>query len=111
MSGVALKGSVINAPKSNVWMINKSRKNEDDHKYTYEPGTKWNPLNSNLMMNSIKVVVKQPIPEDVVPGDAFEDTMLLLEMLKEKKASENKKNKDEMIRAMAMQQKMKNMRK
>merc|ERR1719312_1377681 len=60
-------------------------------------------------MQSIKVVVNKPVPEDVETGDAFENTMLLLEILKEKKAAEKKKNKDEMIRAMAMQQKMKKM--
>merc|ERR1719348_994386 len=51
-------------------------------------------------MQSIKVVVNKPIPEDVDGGDAFENTMLLLEILKEKKAAENKMKKEEMIRTM-----------
>merc|ERR1712123_240053 len=41
------------------------------------------------------------MPQKIEKGDAFEDTMLLLEMLKE-----NKQLKEDQIRAMAMEKKM-----
>ena len=44
-------------------------------------------------MNFLKVLVKTPIPEKVKVDSSFEDTMLLLEMIKEKKQKENKKQK------------------
>ena len=43
-------------------------------------------------MQSIKVLVKDPIPSNVV-GGSFEDTMLLLEMVKEKQQKEKKELK------------------
>ena len=56
----------------------------------------WSPYNANLHMQGIKVLVKDPVPEKVQKGgDAFEDTMLLLEMIKERKKkteSEEKKS-------------------
>merc|ERR1712106_821467 len=50
------------------------------------------------------------MPKKIEKGDAFEDTMLLLEMMKEKKQKENKQLKEDQIRAMAMGKK-KNMTK
>eukprot|EP00091_Calanus_sinicus_P000975 TRINITY_DN10937_c0_g1_i3.p1 TRINITY_DN10937_c0_g1~~TRINITY_DN10937_c0_g1_i3.p1 ORF type:complete len:125 (-),score=39.23 TRINITY_DN10937_c0_g1_i3:25-399(-) len=67
----------------------------------------WSPYNADLHMQGIKVMVKEPMPKKVEKGDAFEDTMLLLEMMKEKKQKENKMQKEEMIRAMAMEKKRK----
>ena len=58
-------------------------------------------------MQGIKVMVKEPMPQKVQKGDAFEDTMLLLEMMKEKKQREKKQQKEELIRAMAMEKKRK----
>ena len=48
------------------------------------------------------------MPDKVKMDSSFEDTMLLLEMMKEKKQKENKKQKEERIRAMAMEKKLKN---
>ena len=56
-------------------------------------------------MQGIKVMVKEPMPKKIEKGDAFEDTMLLLEMMKEKKQKENKQQKEDQIRAMAMEKK------
>ena len=70
----------------------------------------WSPYNANLHMQGIKVMVKEPMPKKIEKGDAFEDTMLLLEMMKEKKQKENKQLKEDQIRAMAMEKK-KNMTK
>ena len=39
-----------------------------------------------------KVVVINPVPE-VKKGDAFEDTMLLIDMMKQQKQKENKQKK------------------
>merc|ERR1712123_555332 len=50
------------------------------------------------------------MPQKIQKGDPFEDTMLLLEMMKEKKQKENKQLKEDQIRAMAMEKK-KNMTK
>ena len=36
------------------------------------------------------VVVRDPIPEDIVPADAFEDTLLLLEFLRQLKIRERR---------------------
>ena len=46
-----------------------------------------------MNMQSIKVLVKNPVPQKVQVDSSFEDTMLLLEMMKEKKQKENKKQK------------------
>ena len=53
---------------------------------------KWTPYNAELQMQSIKVLVKDPIPTNV-GGGSFEDTMLLLEMVKEKQQKEKKELK------------------
>ena len=58
---------------------------------------KWSPYNANLHMQGIKVLVNDPMPQKIQKGDAFEDTMLLLEMMKEKKQKENKDKKVAMI--------------
>merc|ERR1712215_470576 len=77
-----------------------------DKKVEYgEQIEEWSPYNANLHMQGIKVMVKEPVPQEMQKGDAFENTMLLLEMIKEKKQKENKESKDEMIRAMAMEKK------
>merc|ERR1712142_160210 len=62
----------------------------------------WSPFNADLHMQGIKVMVKEPVPRKIQKGDAFEDTMLLLEMMKEKK-----QKKEDLIRAMAMEKKRK----
>ena len=65
----------------------------------------WSPYSANLHMQGIKVMVKEPMPQKIQKGDAFEDTMLLLETMKEKKQKENKQQKEDQIRAMAMEKK------
>ena len=86
----------------------------------------WTPYNAELNLQGIKVkkikmirafkqinqifkvLVKNPTPTKVKKDGSFEDTMLLLELMREKKQKENKMKKEEMIRQMAMEQKMKN---
>merc|ERR1719412_224166 len=58
-------------------------------------------------MQGIKVIVNNPVPEDHQNPDSFEDTLLLLDMVKEKRRKEMKDQKDEMIRQMALEQKKK----
>merc|ERR1719209_456586 len=66
-----------------------------------EDGQQWTPYNANMSMQGIKVLVKEPLPAEAKKsGDSFEDTMLLLDIVRENK-------KEEMIRAMAMEQKRK----
>merc|ERR1719460_2348834 len=70
-----------------------------------EDGQQWTPYNANMSMQGIKVLVKEPLPAEAKKsGDSFEDTMLLLDIVREKK---NENRKEEMIRAMAMEQKRK----
>merc|ERR1712025_1330806 len=80
---------------------------KEDWKYTVEnTAEEWTPYNSNLQMQGIKVVVNNPVPDiETKDGGAFEDTMLLLEIIKEKRQQEMKQIKEEKIRQMAMEQK------
>jgi len=75
-------------------------------KNEYGEMNEWTPYNAELQMQSIKVLVKDPVPSKVA-GGSFEDTMLLLEMIKEKQQKENKQLKEERIRKMAMEKKEK----
>merc|ERR1712083_77902 len=73
-----------------------------------EDGQQWTPYNANMSMQGIKVLVKEPLPAEAKKsGDSFEDTMLLLDIVRERKKKQNENKKEEMIRAMAMEQKKK----
>merc|ERR1719436_737930 len=73
-----------------------------------EDGQEWTPYNANMSMQGIKVLVKEPLPAEAKKsGDSFEDTMLLLDIVRERKKKQNENKKEEMIRAMAMEQKKK----
>eukprot|EP00092_Neocalanus_flemingeri_P027007 GFUD01029288.1.p1 GENE.GFUD01029288.1~~GFUD01029288.1.p1 ORF type:complete len:117 (+),score=28.52 GFUD01029288.1:145-495(+) len=67
---------------------------------------KWSPYNSNLHMQGIKVIVNNPVPE-VTKEDAFEDTMFLIDMMKQQSETNNKQKKETKIREMALEQKRK----
>ena len=45
------------------------------------------------MWTSLQVLVKEPLPEAKKSGDSFEDTMLLLDIVKERKQKENERTK------------------
>merc|ERR1712029_1181673 len=79
----------------------------EDYKYTYEQNKEWTPYNSNLHMQGIKVIVNNPVPESAKGSGSFGDTMLLLDIVKERKQNELKKEKEEKIRKMALEQKRK----
>merc|ERR1712168_202737 len=80
---------------------------KNDRKVEYGDSIEpWSPFNADLHMQGIKVMVKDPVPRKIQKGDAFEDTMLLLEMMK-KKQREKKQQKEDLIRAMAMEKKRK----
>merc|ERR1712227_1189266 len=100
-----LKGKILQKPKEHMWRINKQASKED-WKYTVEnTAEEWTPYNSNLQMQGIKVVVNSPnLEAHPKNGGAFEDTMLLLEIMKEKKQAEMKQMKEERIRQMALEQ-------
>lgn len=57
-------------------------------------------------MQGIKVIVKNPVPT-VKKGDAFEDTMLLIDMMKQQKEMNNQEKKEKRIRELALEQKRK----
>jgi len=79
---------------------------KNDRKVEYgDTIEEWSPFNADLHMQGIKVMVKEPVPVKIQKGDAFEDTMLLLEMMKEKKQRERKQQREDLIRAMAMEKK------
>merc|ERR1712200_193022 len=107
----SLRGKVLAKPEKVKW-----RKQVDDdyrkveYAYSYERGTqKWTPLNSNMHMQGIEVVTHVPVPKAVIQGggDATETTLTILEIIKEKKWKENRAKKEETIRQMAMELKMK----
>ena len=65
----------------------------EDYKYTYEKNRDWTPFNSNLHMQGIKVLVDNPVPENHQNPDSFEDTLLLLDIVKEKRMKEMQQRK------------------
>merc|ERR1719430_394799 len=68
----------------------------------------WTPMKADLHMHSIKVRVHNPVPQTLRTEDQFENTLQLLNMVKELKRRENMWKKDDMIRKMALEQKKKN---
>jgi len=104
-----LRGRIVRRPKEQVWML-KTDSDMEEYKYTCEPGhQEWTPLNSNLCMQSIKIVENRPIPEKTINniGSSTEDTLLLLDLMRQKKQAENERKKEARIREMALQQKQK----
>merc|ERR1711941_40909 len=77
-----------------------------NYKYTVDhEKSDWTPFNSNLQMQGIKIVVDQPVKK--ISAGSVEDTLLLLDIVKEKQQVENRKLKEERIRQMALEQKQK----
>jgi len=102
-----LRGQIIRRPKEQTWML-KTDSDSEEYKYTCEPGhAEWTPMNSNLQMQSIKILENRPIPKKTTDNlvSSHEETLLLLDMCRQKKADENAKKKDMRIRELAMQQK------
>merc|ERR1711972_682447 len=66
----------------------------------------WTPYNGSLHMQGIKALVNNPCPS-VKKEDAFEDTLFLIDVLKQSKEKENKQKKDDLIRNLALEQKKK----
>merc|ERR1712055_983507 len=103
----SLRGKVLAAPEKQKWRL-QYHDDGAEYAYTYEAKTTdWTPMNSNLHMQGIKVKVHNPVPETVSGGSSTESTLMLLELIKEKKKQENKVKKDEMIRKMALELKKK----
>jgi hypothetical protein len=68
----------------------------EEYKYTCEPGhTEWSPMNSNLTMQGIKVKENRPIPEKTTNNmtNSHEDTLLLLDLMRQKRADEGQKKR------------------
>merc|ERR1712055_331734 len=76
----------------------------NEWQYTCEKPCKWSAYNSNLQMQSIKVVNDNPPPEAVINRSVGgpEGTLALLHILREQKLAENKIKKDQKIYKMAM---------
>ena len=122
----SLKGKVIKKNENKLAYVELIHKFWKINEYFYQgESEEWTPFNAEMNMQSIKVLVKNPVPQKVQVDSSFEDTMLLLEMMKEKKQKENKKQKvwvwldeyhhqsyvsllqEDRIRQMAMEKKMK----
>merc|ERR1712042_123850 len=72
---------------------------KNDRKVEYGDSIEpWSPFNADLHMQGIKVMVKEPVPRKIQKGDAFEDTMLLLEMMKEKKRKMNNPSNNQYLK-------------
>merc|ERR1712123_417851 len=95
----SLRGKVLKTPQRKV-------SHGEGHPLCEIQHEKWSPYNSNLHMQGIKVIVKNPMPE-VPKGDAFEDTMLLIDMMKHQKELNNYEKKEKRIRELALEQKKK----
>ena len=83
---------------------------KDVYAYTCEKVSEWTPFNSNLHMQGIKVgrsrkypphddglyiqvLVKDPLPSTAKKADSFENTLLILDMVRNKNREENEKFK------------------
>merc|ERR1719219_480426 len=98
----SLKGKILETPQQHRWRINHQA--EDHHRYTGELNDEsWTPFNSNLHMRGIKVLVTDPVPTTRVNRDAFEDTLLLLEIVREQRQKDKQQEKEERIRQMALE--------
>eukprot|EP00090_Calanus_glacialis_P016887 TRINITY_DN26430_c0_g1_i1.p1 TRINITY_DN26430_c0_g1~~TRINITY_DN26430_c0_g1_i1.p1 ORF type:complete len:118 (+),score=35.75 TRINITY_DN26430_c0_g1_i1:45-398(+) len=95
----SLRGKVLKTPQRKVSHGESTHLCEIQHEA-------WSPYNSNLQMQGIKVIVKNPVPK-VKKGDAFEDTMLLIDMMKQQKEMNNQEKKETRIRELALEQKRK----
>merc|ERR1711936_881064 len=101
----SLRGKVIKKPAIKNWFPAMELEKETEYAYTFSDDTVWTPFNSNLHMQGIKVLVKEPVPETSKKADAIEDTLFLLEMVKEERRKEKEEEKAQQIKKMAMEQK------
>lgn len=92
----SLRGKVLEKPARKQSHLSQGDVTED-----------WTPYNSSLHMQSIKVRVNNPSIPQVKKDDAFEDTMFLIDLVRQQKQKENKEKKEEMIFRMAMEAKKK----
>merc|ERR1711990_1382482 len=99
-----LKGKILEKPEKQLWRVN--RQANKNYKYTVDhEKSDWTPFNSNLQMQGIKVVVDQPVKK--ISAGSVEDTLLLLDIVRGKQQEENRRQKEERIRLMALEQKQK----
>merc|ERR1712062_597367 len=98
-----LKGKVLEKPENHLWRVNKQANKNFKYTVDHENST-WTPYNSNLQMQGIKVVVDQPVKK--ISAGSVEDT-LLLDIVRGKQQEDNRRQKEESIRQMALEQKRK----
>merc|ERR1712080_535418 len=79
----SLRGKVLKRPSKR---IGKEKVRECDEE-------EWTPYNANMSMQGIKVLVREPLPEESKKSDSFEGTMLLLEIVREKNMKEVQRKK------------------
>merc|ERR1712080_285652 len=53
----------------------------------------WTPYNANLSMQGIRVLVKDPLPKRTGKDSFYEDTMMLLDIVREEKLKEIKQKR------------------
>merc|ERR1712215_16758 len=94
----SLRGKVLKKPAIKNWFPNIELEKESEYAYTFSDDTVWTPFNSNLHMQGIKVLVKEPVPETSKKADAIEDTLFLLEMVKEERRKEKEEEKAQQIK-------------
>lgn len=66
-----------------------------EYEYTCEQPATWSPYNCNLQMGAIKVITEHSTPDKVAEklGGCVEDTILLINMMKDLRVRELKKAK------------------
>merc|ERR1712179_207812 len=93
----SLRGKVLAVPPSQV----KHGENSQPCNILHDA---WTPYKSNLQMQGIKIVEHQPVP-CTGRENAFEDTMMLIDLVRQHMQSKNADKKDALIRDMAMEMK------
>merc|ERR1711962_610753 len=96
----------INPPPPLLEDEEEEEEETEGYAYNYLPGDpNWTPMNANLHMQGIKVVVHNPVPETAKKANSHDTTLMLLDLIRQKRQKEVQTQKDEMIRKMAMEQK------
>jgi len=99
----SLRGKVLESPEQLQWRL-QPRDDKTDYAYSLaHQEARWTPLNSNLLMEGIKVKTFHPVPVAVAlaDGDATECTLSLLGMIRERRRRESRATRQDTINKMA----------
>merc|ERR1712098_302132 len=76
----------INPPPPLLEDEEEEEEETEGYAYNYLPGDpNWTPMNANLHMQGIKVVVHNPVPETAKKANSHDTTLMLLDLIRQKK--------------------------